>query len=139
MTILKSKKCKYHHCIHNSTSVHGSNIFCRQHTISQCALKSQLNVYNDMRCNSVVPMITFRGKLYCNSHYRTLIMNCNHKKCIKTRDTSELGFDKYWYCKKHQLTEQELLVKLAVIFKNKLPFEIIQKICKYHFKNKIFI
>lgn len=139
MKLLKRKRCQTHNCEQTAISVYGENPYCREHTIEMCELQNALNVFNEVRCNSSVPMVLFYGKRYCNSHFRKLIMKCNHQKCFVSRNSTELCFDKYWYCDQHKLKEKDLLLKLAVIFRHKLPFEIIQIICKYHFKNKLYV
>ena len=81
-------------------------------------------------------MISLNNKLYCNSHYRTLIQTCNKKGCHVFRDTNELCHDKLWYCEQHKLDENEFKVKMFLYFQNNLPIDIINKIAKNHLKSK---
>ena len=137
--ILKIKQCMIHKCKNTSTSVYGKNPFCRQHVHSLCELNTQNNIFNEIRCNSTVPMISLNKKLYCNSHYRTLIYKCNKKKCKKYRNSSELCYDKKWYCKKHKLKKKTFFKEMLDIFHEKLPYDIIEKITKIHLKNNTYV
>ena len=139
-SILIHKECKVQDCKNTSVSVRGENPYCREHVHSICELKYKNNIFNECRCNSTVSMISCGGKQYCNAHYRTLIYKCNHKKCKKIRKNNKLSFDKKWYCKKHHKQQNnKFLSSLLLMFRDKIPYEITEKICKIHLKKNTCI
>ena len=136
--LLETQQCQYENCKNTSVSVHGKNPYCRKHTQHMCCMSNNKNIFNEVRCNAVVPMITVDNKTYCNAHYRTLIQNCNHKNCSKTRNNKDLCYDKKWYCNKHKLDTKKFQTEMVEIFDN-LNTDVVEKICKIHFKNNTYI
>lgn len=130
--------CKYENCQNTSVSVHGKNPYCRKHTTHLCCMSSEKNIFNEVRCNSVVQMVECDNKMYCNAHYRSLIQMCNHNKCTKSRTNRELCYDKKWYCKKHRLDTKKFHTEMVEIF-DKLNSDVVEKICKIHFKRNTYV
>lgn len=138
--ILVHKECIVDLCNNEAISVRGENPYCREHVKNKCELNSTKNIFNESRCNSTVQMINCCGKVYCNSHYRTMIFKCNNKACNKVRKNNKLSFDKKWYCKKHTKKQNhDFLANLFYVFKNRIPGEITENIFKIHLKNNEYI
>ena len=135
--LLESKCCAFDGCQSLSVSVHGQNPYCREHTHQLCCMSNSKNIFNEVRCNSTVSMISVDGKMYCNSHYRTLIETCGHSECNTSRSNKDLCYDKKWYCDKHKLDTQPFITKMLNVFQ-KLNEDIVNKICKIHFKNNTY-
>ena len=137
--VLKTQNCKILKCKNKSISVYGKNPFCRHHVNTLCELKTQNNIFNEIRCNSTIGMVSLDNKMYCNSHYRTLIAYCNHSDCNIYRYDNVLCYDKKWYCKDHKLKTESFVNKMLPIFQNKLNADLVEKICKIHLKNNTYI
>jgi len=137
--LLQEHSCRYPDCPRASISVYGGNIYCREHTQHLCCMSGEKNIFNETRCNSVVPMLSVNGKMYCNSHYRTVIQTCNHKNCTKSRTDRNLCYDKKWYCQSHQLDNKKFEEEMNKIFAGDLNKDIVENICNIHFKNNTYI
>ena len=136
--LLKKRKCEFHDCDSESTSVYGSNPYCRDHCTLICCDKNEKNVFNEIRCNSTLPMKKYNNKMYCNSHFRNRIKICSHKNCFTYRDNNKLCYDNNWYCSKHKLDDCSFISEMIKIFDNSLPIDIIEKISKIHLKNATY-
>ena len=137
--ILIHKKCKFDDCDNKSISIYGCNPFCRDHTVSLCSLKNEHNIFNEKRCNTTIEMIEYKGKVYCNSHFRTLISTCHHENCNIERNSNYLNFDKMWYCEKHKPSDSDFILNMIHAFQQKnIPVEIINTICNLHLKKQTY-
>lgn len=138
--ILVHKECIIDKCKNKSISVRGQNPYCREHVFKFCRLNSEKNIFNECRCNSTVSMMSSGDKLFCNAHFRTLIYKCNHKSCKILRNNNNISYDTKWYCKRHKKKQnKKVLTNIFLIFRNKLPPEIIEKIFTNHLKKDISI
>ena len=137
-SILKTQNCKIKKCKNKSISVYGKNPYCKEHSQFFCCLKHTKNIFNEIRCNTTVKMISLNNKMYCNSHFRTLLSKCNEDECTVKRNTSELAFDKKWYCDKHKPNNGEFICKMILTFRNDLPKDVITNISKIHLKRNTY-
>ena len=137
-SILKIQNCKIKKCLNKSISVHGKNPYCKNHSYDLCCMRNQKNIFNEIRCNATVEMISLDNKMYCNSHFRTLISKCNKRECSVERNNNILSFDKKWYCGKHTPNNGDFIVKMILLFQDKLPKDVIIEICKIHLKSNTY-
>ena len=111
--------------------INRSTCLCQKHTQDLCCMSHTRDMWGRKNhCNTVVPIIKRyeygKYRHYCQSHWKT-----NTNKCkICSKKATDIGYDGYGYCKRHNVQKKEQLSCVQDVLED-LPVDVSDMICSY--------